>query len=675
MMLPSSVTDIRIYAFYLCENLDVVIDNTRDSVSVGSGAFEGCKSVTFLKDNDSTAVDTSATPLRFRITSDSTAEVIKGDSYDSYIGFRSITIPEKVKIDGKVYDVTSIGEYAFKDCGKLVRIEIPQSIKVIKRGAFMACDSLRTVELPESLDSIGNAVFCECENLESINIPKNITCIGDSTFEWCYNLRHIEIPEKVSNIKFYAFFECTNLDVIIDNSEDNVRIGKEAFKGCKSVTFLKENDQTAIDTSATPLRFRITSDSTAEVINKNGKDYDYHYYDENVDSIISIPAKIKIDGKIYSVTSIGYKAFYDNRYLTHIEIPEGITCIGKAAFDSCQNIKNIVIPESVTIIEDSAFCCCIELNDIIIPKNVISIGKGAFADCRSLTRIKLPENLASIGNWAFEGCHDLYDIEIPEKITYIGQRAFSYCNLSPRLLIYDNGTKCYGWIGNTEECTNVTIPESVTTIGDNAFYYCSKLTNIEIPSNVTNIGAYAFANTNLTSIEIPKGVTNIGANAFDGCVNLTNINVATDNSNYLFEDGILYDKKKTKLIFAIKKIEGDIVVPSSVTSIEPNAFSKCSNLTGIEIPENITIIEKTTFSGCSKLANINIPKTVTSIGWYAFQGCSSLTSITIPESVTKIESSAFYNCNNLEVTIDNSKDNIKLGYDVFYHCKSVTYLK
>ncbi|MBP5705270.1 MAG: hypothetical protein J6X12_11350, partial [Paludibacteraceae bacterium] len=50
--------------------------------------------------DDSTIVDTSETPLKFNILSDSTVEVIKDNSYSE---LSSVTIPAKVRIDGKVY--------------------------------------------------------------------------------------------------------------------------------------------------------------------------------------------------------------------------------------------------------------------------------------------------------------------------------------------------------------------------------------------------------------------------------------------------------------------------------------------------------------------------------------------------------------------------------------------
>ena len=137
---------------------------------------------------------------------------------------------------------------------------------------------------------------------------------------------------------------------------------------------------------------------------------------------------------------------------------------------------------------------------------VTSIGASAFYRSISLTSIKIPEGVTSIGKWAFSDCR----------------------SLEPKLLVYDKGTKCYGWIGNVEKCTNVVIPDGVTSIGAGAFLGCSSLTSIKIPKSVTSIGSYAFRGcSSLTSINIPDGVTSIGEEAFWGC---SNLEIVIDNS-------------------------------------------------------------------------------------------------------------------------------------------------
>ena len=47
------------------------------------------------------------------------------------------------------------------------------------------------------------------------------------------------VPSSVTNIGRNAFGGCKNLDVVIDNSRENVKVGEDAFYGCKSVKFLK----------------------------------------------------------------------------------------------------------------------------------------------------------------------------------------------------------------------------------------------------------------------------------------------------------------------------------------------------------------------------------------------------------------------------------------------------
>ncbi|MBR6112320.1 MAG: leucine-rich repeat protein [Paludibacteraceae bacterium] len=246
--------------------------------------------------------------------------------------------------------------------------------------------------------------------------------------------------------------------------------------------FFEENaiipeDSTVVDASETFLLFKILSDSTAKVIiEKFNSKTSYLGHDS-----ITIPEKVRIKGKVYTVTEIGESAFW-----------------------GCSSLTNINIPESVTNIE-----------------------KNAFAFCNSLTDIEIPEGVTSIGIWAFYGCSSLESINIPEGVTYIGEYAFHDCNrLEPKLLIYDKGTKCYGWVGNKKKCTKVVIPESVTSIGRAAFTECYNLTSISIPEGVTSIGANAFFNCeSMSSIEIPKVITNIEESVFVSCSSLTSINI------------------------------------------------------------------------------------------------------------------------------------------------------
>ncbi|MBO6189480.1 MAG: leucine-rich repeat protein [Alloprevotella sp.] len=122
------------------------------------------------------------------------------------------------------------------------------------------------------------------------------------------------------------------------------------------------------------------------------------------------PAAVTYDGTTYSVTSIGWYAFYDCTGLTSITIPNSVTTIGDYAFQYCTGLTSITIPNSVTSIGSSAFDGCTGLTSINIPNSVTSIGSYAFDGSTGLTSINIPNSVTSIGDYAFYGCTGLTDI-------------------------------------------------------------------------------------------------------------------------------------------------------------------------------------------------------------------------------------------------------------------------
>jgi hypothetical protein len=166
----------------------------------------------------------------------------------------------------------------------------------------------------------------------------------------------------------------------------------------------------------------------------------------------------------------------------------------------------------------------------------------------------------------------------------------------------------------------------VTSIGEWAFAACG-LESLTIPTNVTSIGEAAFYDSKLTNITIPAGVTSIGDQAFSYCMRLTNITVDGANSAFSSDEGVLYNKEKTKILVYPRSLSGSVEIPNTVTSIGNYAFENCYYLTNITIPTSVTRIGNYAFCSCN-ITSITIPTSVSSIGSYAFSRCG-LRSITI----------------------------------------------
>ena len=236
------------------------------------------------------------------------------------------------------------------------------------------------------------------------------------------------------------------------------------------------------------------------------------------------------------------------------------------------------------------------------------------------------EGTRIICDLAFSFCSSLSEIVIPSSVTSIGDGAFSCCH----------------------SLSEIVIPSSVTSIGDHAFSGCDSLSEIVIPSGVTSIGNYAFSGcSSLKYISIPKSVIGLNGNPFAEW----NGKLECLSPNFVYEDDILFNKDKSRIIsFRNQNVES-YVIPSSVSSIGKGAFTGCYSLSEIVIPSSVTSIGDGAFSFCRSLSEIVIPSSVTSIGDWAFSNCDSLSEIVIPSSVTSIGDGAFSNCkfpNNLK---------------------------
>ena len=322
----------------------------------------------------------------------------------------------------------------------------------------------------------------------------------------------------------------------------------------------------------------------------------YPYASSDYTGNVTIPTTITHNGKSYTVTTIGERAFINCTGLTSVAIPESVTSVGQSAFVGCSGLTR------VNITDIAAWCRINFLGDGNgnFTSNPLCYAHHLYLNGSEVINLEIPSSVTSIGESAFYGCSGLKSLTLPSSVTSIGSHAFSGTGL-----------------------TSVTIPNSVFTISNYAFSGCSSMTSASIPNSITTINEYVFSNcTGLTNVKLPKTLKSIGNYAFDCCSSLTSV-----------------------------------TIPNSVTSIGDYSFFN-SGLTSVTIPNSVTSIGSNAFGYCKDLKSATVISHLTSLGAYAFYDCSALSSFTCMPQIPPIFNGSFntYNTTSLYVPRSSVED-------------------
>ena len=104
---------------------------------------------------------------------------------------------------------------------------------------------------------------------------------------------------------------------------------------------------------------------------------------------IKIPSALSISGKVYKVTAIQDKAFYQNEDIVSIAIGNNVIYVGKYAFYQCPNLETVKFGKRVSVISTCAFTQCPNLENVTLPSSIRRIGAKAFYQCTSIKVLKI----------------------------------------------------------------------------------------------------------------------------------------------------------------------------------------------------------------------------------------------------------------------------------------------
>ena len=174
---------------------------------------------------------------------------------------------------------------------------------------------------------------------------------------------------------------------------------------------------------------------------------------------------------------------------------------------------------------------------------------------------------------------------------------------------------------------------------------------------------------------VPDSVQEIAPAAFVRSKYTEEFIVDSDNDYFSVKDGVLYDKNQTKLIhYPGGKKDTEYTVSDTVSEICDYGFSYNSCLTTVKIPESVKNIGEGAFFEARALESISIPESITELRAGIFAWCSSLTDVSLPDSLIRIDDDAFVFCVRLEsINIPDSVEYI--GRAAFAACLKLSSVK
>lgn len=400
-----------------------------------------------------------------------------------------------------------------------------------------------------------------------------------------------------------------------------------------------------------------------------------------MDSLSYLKNILKIDVPD-SIISVGACAFRHDEDLREVRLPEQLSEFKSDWFRNCNKLEKLTLSGNLDVLKSNIFDIP-NLKVLHIGSGAQNVMPGAFeksnlqeitispdnpfmkTDGKAIYNLdgtvmaalavpvksyKIIDGCKALGNKAFSMTKCVEAVEYPDSLEIIGNFALSKTSI-----------------------VEFVAPPNLTIIMEKAFFNCEALGKIRLNEGLKVIEKNALTSTAISELTLPSTVerldypiaarTSLTYSGSDASFKLA------PDSQYISMDGSggLYRKGDDglHLIYMLDPETKDYSVLPDTVVVEAHAFESHPSIENVVIPSSVKTIEKAAFKNCHELKTVAICEGLTSIEAEAFLN-TSLQSIFIPKSLESIGENALVTrgshhgdqpptLHEIEVSPDNAK--------------------
>lgn len=260
-----------------------------------------------------------------------------------------------------------------------------------------------------------------------VNYRIDPVSIDDANIDMSNNIFTYDGSLKMPQIEvsLYGKTLTINQDYVV-SYRDNIEVGTayavingvNNYSGHIEVSFKILPYQSGMDAVYKEDDTLMDGDYVYHIIDVDSKEVELVASANNKITEVVVPATITtVNGDVFTVTSIGEKAFYRNTKIKKLTVSNTVKSIENYAFYGCKNLTTIKIGNGIDIVGNSAFRKCTKLISITLPKSIDKLGKNTFYGCTKLRTITIKANqVIDIQTYAIKGVSKKCVIKVPRKL-------------------------------------------------------------------------------------------------------------------------------------------------------------------------------------------------------------------------------------------------------------------